>query len=133
MQLVSYSPCSLTFALPSSSCITLAAQEELAVARLASPLAYFFISPEKFPVPPFLSVYRTLYHALSDTSSYMHSHTYVLPVSSYILSSVECFMSIGPSFRNRATDRDDPSFPGEGEVRPWCARRPCSLCNGDVG
>jgi hypothetical protein len=85
-----------------SSCITLAAQEEFAAAQLASPLAYFFISPENFPVPPFLSsVYRTLYHALSDTSSHMHLHAYVLPLSSYTLSSVECFMSIGAGFGNR--------------------------------
>ena len=59
-----------------SSYVTVAMQEELAVAqtRLAS---YFFISPE-FPVPPSLSsIYRTLYRALSDTSSHMHLHTYV--------------------------------------------------------
>lgn len=36
--------------------------------RFASPLAYFF-SPENFPVPPFLSAFRTLYHVPFDTSS----------------------------------------------------------------
>jgi hypothetical protein len=56
--------------------VSLAAQVELAVAQLASPLANFFISPENFPIPPFLSsIYRTLYHALSDTSSHAHIRT----------------------------------------------------------
>jgi hypothetical protein len=32
-----------------------------------------------------------LYHALSDTSSHMHIHAFVLPISSYTLSSVEWF------------------------------------------
>jgi hypothetical protein len=42
------------------SCIILAAQEDLAIARSASPLAYFIISPEILPVPPFLSsIHRT--------------------------------------------------------------------------
>jgi hypothetical protein len=81
MQLVSYSP--HTLAITFIYCITLAAQEKLAIAQLASPLTYFFISPEFFPVPPFLSsIYRTLYHALSDTSSHMHMHAFVLPISS---------------------------------------------------
>jgi hypothetical protein len=71
-------------------------QEELAVAQLASPLAYFIISPENFPILPFLSsIYHTLYHALSDTSSHMYFHAYVLSVSSYTLSNVEYFVSIG--------------------------------------
>jgi hypothetical protein len=70
--------------------VSLAAQEE--IAQLASPLAYFFISPENFPAPPFLSsIYRTLYYALSDTSSLMHMHAYVLPISPYTPSSVEWF------------------------------------------
>ena len=68
--------------------ITLAAQEELAVVQLTSPLAYFFIPPEFLSVPPFLfSIYHTLYHAMSDTSSYMHLHAYsgyLPPVLSYI-------------------------------------------------
>ena len=48
MRPVSYSPCSLAsrFIL---QYITLVAQEELPVAQLASPLAYF-ISPENFPM-----------------------------------------------------------------------------------
>jgi hypothetical protein len=51
----------------------------------------------------------------------MHWHAYVLvPVSSYTLSSVEWFVSIGAGFGNRNSDRDDPSSPEEGEVRPWC-------------
>jgi hypothetical protein len=105
----------------------------LASPRLASPLAHFFLSPEKFPVPPLLSsMYRTLYHVLSDTSSHMHMHAYVLPISSYFLSSVECFNELAPVFENRNSDRDGPSCPEEGEVRPWCARRSCSLRNGDV-
>jgi hypothetical protein len=49
-----------------------------------------FISLEFF-LPPFLSsVYRTLYLALSNTSSHTHFHAYLLPVSSYTLSIVEC-------------------------------------------
>jgi len=48
-----------------------------AVAQLASPLAYFFISPESFPVPPFLStVYRTLYHAHPHTFTSTHTYPY---------------------------------------------------------
>jgi hypothetical protein len=48
--------------------IALAVQVQLAVTKLASPVAYFFISPQNLSIPPFLStIYRTLYHALSDT------------------------------------------------------------------
>ena len=44
-----------------SSCITPAAQEELAAARLALSLAYLFISPEISPVPiPSIVHYITL-------------------------------------------------------------------------
>jgi hypothetical protein len=41
-------------------------------------------------------------------------------------------MSIGASFGNRDSDRDDPSCPEEGVVRHWSARRSCSLRNGNV-
>jgi hypothetical protein len=111
-------------------------QEELAVSQLASPLAYFFISHELLVprLPAILSsVYRTLYHSiLSDTSSHMVLHAYIIPVSSYTLSSVECFMSIGAGFGNRNSDRDYLSCPEEGEVRPWFARWSCSLRNVNV-
>jgi hypothetical protein len=40
------------------------------------------------------STYRTLYHALSDTSSHMHLQAFVLPVSFYTLSSVEYFIRL---------------------------------------
>src|SRR6266436_11043 len=40
--------------------ITPAVQEELAVDQLASPLANFFISPQIFTVPSFLSSNRTI-------------------------------------------------------------------------
>ena len=44
-----------------SPCITLAAQEELAAARLALSLAYFFIFPEISPVPiPSIVLYIAL-------------------------------------------------------------------------
>jgi hypothetical protein len=44
-----------------SSCINPTVQEELAAARLALSLAYFFISPEISPVPtPSISHYITL-------------------------------------------------------------------------
>jgi hypothetical protein len=46
MQPVSYSSCSLAFIHPSY--ITLVVQEEPDIAQLASPLVYFFISPENF-------------------------------------------------------------------------------------
>jgi len=46
----------------------------------------------------------------------MYLHAYVLPVSSYTLSSVECFMLIGAGFGNRTSDRDDPSCQEEGFV-----------------
>jgi hypothetical protein len=69
-----------------------------------------------FPVPPFLSsIYRTLYHALSVTSSRMHLYAYVLPVPS-LASNVLCRLALG--FGNRKSDRYDPSCPEEGEVRP---------------
>jgi hypothetical protein len=96
MQLVSYSPCSLafTFILCHSSLV-----RGVAVAQLASPVAYFFISPGFFAVPLFLpSISRTLNYALSDTSSHMHLRAYVLPVLSYTLSSVEYLLSIGAGF-----------------------------------
>ena len=67
MQPVSYNPFSLYFAiiLYHSS----RAKRALCYStRFASPLAYFF-SPENFPVLPFLSVFRTLYHVPFDTSS----------------------------------------------------------------
>jgi hypothetical protein len=53
-----------------SSCITLAAQGELAVARLALSLAYLFISPEISPVsPPSIVQRRTKrYHVTPSTS-----------------------------------------------------------------
>jgi hypothetical protein len=38
-------------------------QEELPFAQLASPLAYFFISPQNLPVP-LSSIYHTLYHTV---------------------------------------------------------------------
>jgi hypothetical protein len=41
----------------------------------------------------------------------MHLHAYVLPILSYTLSSVECFMLIIAGFGNRASDRGDPSLP----------------------
>jgi hypothetical protein len=50
MQPVSYNPCSLA---SHSSCITLATQEELVIAQLASPLAYLFISLKISPSLPF--------------------------------------------------------------------------------
>jgi len=85
-------------------------QEELAVAQLASPLVYS-IFPENFPNPPLLSIHRTLYNALSDTSSHIRLHMYVLPISSYALLSVYCLISIGAGFRrgNRNYDQDNPS------------------------
>ncbi|KAF8503289.1 hypothetical protein F5888DRAFT_1660582 [Russula emetica] len=86
MHPVSYSPCSLdfTFILYRSS---RARRACCCSTRLTSPLAYCFISPEKFPVPPFLSsIYHTLYHDLSDTSSHMHVHSFISPISSYTLS-----------------------------------------------
>ena len=49
-QLVSHSSCSLAFIF---IYITLATQEELAVAHLVSPLAYFFISSEYSKPPSF--------------------------------------------------------------------------------
>src|ERR1700753_4320968 len=90
IQLVSYSP-HTTLLLSHSYCITVAAQEELVVAQLASPLTSHF--SWIFPVLPFLSIYRTSYHVLSDTSSHMHMHVYILPISSYTPSSVEwCYV-----------------------------------------
>jgi hypothetical protein len=112
-----------------SSCITLVAQEGLAVALLASPLAYFFISPQFSPFSPPSIVHGSM---LSYMSSHMHFHAYVLPVSSYTLSSVECFMYIGAGFGNRSSDQGDPSCPEEGEVRPWCMGRSRSLRDGNV-
>jgi hypothetical protein len=97
MQLVSYSSHTrfhihLVTLWPRKKCLLL-----LNSSRLL--LAYVFIFPENTPVPPFLSsISRTLYQALSDTSSHMHLHAYVLFVSSYTLSSVECFMSIGAGY-----------------------------------
>jgi hypothetical protein len=123
---------------PTHSCfhihiVSLAAQEELAIAQLASPLAYFFISPKFSPVPPFLSsIFRTLYHAVSDTSSHMHVHACVLPLSSYTLSSVEWIYVDWCWFGNRNSGRDDRSCPEEEEVRPWCARWSCSLRTGNA-
>jgi hypothetical protein len=71
--LVSYMVTAHAFWLSHSSHIALAIQGQLAVTQLGSPFAYFFTSSGKFPVLPFLSsIYRTLYHALSDTSSHMH-------------------------------------------------------------
>jgi hypothetical protein len=65
MQLVSHSPHTLAFTLILYHSSAIAAQEELAVSQLASPLAYF-ISPE-FTVPPFFStIYRTLYQDIFD-------------------------------------------------------------------
>jgi hypothetical protein len=70
-----------------------------AVAQLASPLPSF-ISLENSRVLPFLSsIYRKLYHALSQRAlaRALACIQYALPVSSYTgtLSSVEYFMSIG--------------------------------------
>jgi hypothetical protein len=63
--LVSYSPRTLPFAF-----ILYLSSQELAVAQLASLVAYIFISPENFSVPPFLSsIYRILYHALYDMAA----------------------------------------------------------------
>jgi hypothetical protein len=101
----------------------------LAVAQLALPLAYFFISPEN----PHSSL--SLLHL-----SYIVSY-FVLQVLAHVLarirttrtvSSVEDLRLIGAGFGNRTSDRDDPSCPEEGEVRPWCTRRLCGLRNGNV-
>jgi hypothetical protein len=95
MQLVSYNPHNfvLTFILHHPS---RARRACCCSTRLAS---CFFISPEFYPVPPFLSsIYRTLYHALSDTSLHMHLYAYVLPLSSYTLCSVEWFYVDGAGF-----------------------------------
>jgi len=77
IQPVSYIPCSLafTFVLYRSS----QSKIFLLLLKLASesPLtsSFLFNSPS---VPPSLpSIYRTLYRALSDTSSHMHLYTYV--------------------------------------------------------
>jgi hypothetical protein len=104
MRPVSHSPCSLafTFILYHSSCARRAC---CCSTRLASPLAYFFISPENFlslPFPPPPMVHCTVFYI--DWRW----------------------------FWNRTSDRDDPSCLEEGEVRPWCARRSCSLRSGNV-
>ena len=88
-------------------------QGQLAVAQLTSPLAYFFISPEIFR--PFLSlpIYRTMYHALSDTSSRMHLHTIrTTRIVLYLIPSLASnVLSIGAGFGNRNSDhRDDISL-----------------------
>ena len=66
MQPVSYNPFSLYFAIIlyySSR----ARRARCYSTRFAPPFAYFF-SPENFPLPPFLFVFRTLYHVLFNTS-----------------------------------------------------------------
>jgi hypothetical protein len=86
-----------------------------------------------FPAHLFLSsIYHTLCHSLSDTSSHMHLHAYLPPVSSNAFSSVKYFMSIGASFGNRTSDRDDPSQWKEGIVLGARGRRSCNLRNGNV-
>jgi hypothetical protein len=71
-----------------------------------------------------------MYHPLSDTSllARIRSTRVVL----YTFSSVKYFISTGAAFGNHNFDRDDPSSTEEGEARPWCARRSCSLRNGNV-
>lgn len=92
MQLVSNRPHSLF--LSHSSCITLAVQEELDVAQLASHLAYF-ISLDFFPVPPFLSIYRTSYHALSGTSTHTYYPYFLIPpLSSNVLCRLELVLDL---------------------------------------
>jgi hypothetical protein len=124
MQLVSYRPHSLF--LSHSSCITLAVQEELDVAQLASHLAYF-ISPDFFPVPPFLSIYRTSYHALSGTFTHTYYPYFLIPpLSSNVLCRLELVLEI-----KTLTEKIFHAQEG-GEVRSWCARWPCSLRNGNA-
>jgi hypothetical protein len=101
--------------------VSLAAQEELAVAQLASPLAYYFISPDFFPSLPFApssTVHCTMF-CLTHPRTYTCMHTYYLyrliPHLAW-----NGFISIGASFGNRNSDRDDRSCPEEEEVRPWC-------------
>jgi hypothetical protein len=101
MQLVRFTafrlvPCH-TRSRTSISVIRLVEREELAVAQLASPLAYFSISPENFPIPPFLSsIYRTLYHALSDTSSHMHPYRPIYSLASNVLCRLTLILEIDP-------------------------------------
>jgi len=93
MQLISYSPyrtCSLA---SHSSCITLAAQEELGIAQLALPLSSSSLSS----LPPNVR----LYTVPCSVSSHIYLHAHVLPMSSYTLSSVECVIPIGASSGNR--------------------------------
>ena len=63
----------------------------------------------------------------------MHLYAYVLPVSSYTLSSRMFYAYSCLRFGNRSSDKDDTSFPEEGEVRPLCATQSYySLHNGNL-
>ena len=61
-----------------------------------------------------LSRREVVYWLLSSSDMSSHVPLRAYPMS-YTLSSVECFVSIGAT---RMSDRDDPSFPKEREVRP---------------
>jgi hypothetical protein len=66
-----------------SSCITLAAQEELAVPQLSSSLAYFFIYPENSPIPPFSppSIVHCTMLRLTRPRTFTCTHTCWYPYS----------------------------------------------------
>src|SRR6266481_4357654 len=100
-----------------SSCTTRAC-----CVQLTSSPAHFFISPEPFPDPPFLSsIHHALYHVpcmlcLTRLRTCTCAHTYYpcsLIPSPSLTSNVFCRL-VG--FGNRNSDRDDPLCPGEGEV-----------------
>ena len=72
-------------------------QEDLAVPQLASPLAYFFISPENSPSLPFpQSIVHCIMLYLTPPCICTCTHAYTRT-----LSSAEFFMSIAASFGNR--------------------------------
>ena len=109
--------------------ITLAAQEELAVVQLTSPLAYFFIPPEFLSVPPFLfSIYiRCTMQCLTHPRTCTCTHTQAIYHPYCLISRLSLVLEIEP------LNRDGLSCPEEGEVCPWCgARWSCSLRNGSV-
>ena len=57
----------------------------------------------------------------------MRLHAYVLPISSYALSSVGYSISIGANFGNRKSGRDGPSWKGARRDQVACATEMCIL------